>query len=191
MFYVSYQRCLRHVRNEMKQMIPLKWQQTSSRQRTETAGGARTHRPSSPLWLVAGPAHGSPAYGPPCVPTAAVGATTEALTSYWSFNDEAQRRPAIEPLVINSQILPCPQKVKEKKQSTSRRNTQKKREKKDKKKTLCKNETAAWPTKSQKTKKQNKKASASWWILWLKRGSGKKIKRNECKEGDRQENGEK
>lgn len=191
MFYVSYQRCLRRVKNEMKQMIPLKWQQTSSRQRTETAGGARTHRPSSPLWLVADPAHGSPAYGPPCVPTAAVGATTEALTSYWSFSDEAQRRPAIEPLVINSQILPCPQKVKEKKQSTSRRNTQKKREKKDKKKLFVKMRQQLDQLNHKKTKKNKTKASASWWILWLKRGSGKKIKRNECKEGDRQENEEK
>lgn len=66
-------------------------------------------RLSSTSRLLPDHAYGSP--GPPCLSFIAVSATILPLTfPYWSQSDRAQLKPAIEPLMINSQFLLCPQK---------------------------------------------------------------------------------
>lgn len=65
-------------------------------------------------------AYASPRHGHPCLLARAVSTTRVPATfPYWSPNDGAQLGPAIEPLMINSQILPCPQK-RQKEQSANR-----------------------------------------------------------------------
>lgn len=65
-------------------------------------------------------AYGSP--GPASFSFSTASATIVPMTfPYWSRRDGAELKPAIEPLMINSQILLCPQK-KIKEQSSSRRN---------------------------------------------------------------------
>lgn len=91
--------------------LQLRWGQLSVSPETRTERRWGKDRLSYPSYLMPDWAYGSPGHGPPCLSFRAVSATTVPLTfPYWSPSDRAQLRPAIEPLMINSQILPCPQK---------------------------------------------------------------------------------
>lgn len=93
--------------------VHLKWGQLSVSLEIRTGTRLDKDRLPSASCLMPDRAYGSPGRGPPSLSFRAVRATTVQLTfPYWSPSDRAQLRPAIEPLMINSQILLCPQKGK-------------------------------------------------------------------------------